>query len=223
MPKMDSKADEAQEHAEATVNLPEDDPDLLKLYIQFLYEAEYEPRLLLGKTGDGPSNHVVAAKRHPQYTYEFPHDCLVSKYIWICPHHICNKKREKVDFICKECCADVPPPLGNAEHLLLHTKMYEIGDKFGTESLKAIALEKFRQACGVFWDSDEFARAAHYAFSTTPDNDMGLREIVAETISQHLEIFHKPAVEALVQEFHDLAVAVVRLRAREATKGSLEP
>jgi hypothetical protein len=44
-----------------------------------------------------------------------------------------------------------------------------------------------------------------------------------ETISQHLKIFHKPAVEALVQEFHDLAVAVVRLRAREATKGSAEP
>jgi hypothetical protein len=222
-PEMDSKADEAQEHAEATVNLPEDDPALLNLYIQFLYEAEYEPRLPLGITGDGLATHVVTAKRSPQYTYEFPHDCLRNKQTaWICPHHICNNKRREVDFICKGCCVDVPPS-GNAEHLLLHTKMYQMGDKLGTESLKAIALQKFRRACCFFWDSDEFARAAHHAFSSTPDSDMGLREVVAETISQHLKIFHKPAVEALVQEFHDLAVAVVRLRAREATKGSVEP
>jgi hypothetical protein len=205
------------------VNLPEDDPTLLKLYIQFLYEAEYEPRLLLRKTGDGPTNYVVTAERISPYTYRFPHTCWGSKQTYICPHHHCNKKRGKDDFSCKECCDEVPPPPGNAGHLLLHTKMYEIGDRFGTESLKEIALEKFHRACGVFWDSDEFAHAAHHAFSTTPDNDMGLREIVAETISQHLEIFHKPAVEALVQEFHDLAVAVLRLRAREATKGSVEP
>jgi hypothetical protein len=220
---VDSKADEAQEHAEATVDLPEDDPVLLKLYIQFLYEAEYEPQLPLRKTGDGSANHLASALTSTEYTFEFPHSCSSKRYKDICAHHACTVGQKRVNFTCKYCCTDAPPQPDNAEQLLLHAKMYQIGDKYGMDSLKAIALEKFRRVCRFFWDSDEFARAAHHAFSTTPDSDMGLREVVAETISQHLEIFHKPAVEALIQEFHDLAVAVLRLRAREATKGSVEP
>jgi hypothetical protein len=44
---------------------------------------------------------------------------------------------------------------------------------------------------------------------------MGLRGIVAQTILKHINIYHKPAVEALVEEYHSLAIALVRLQAME--------
>ena len=106
---------------------------------------------------------------------------------------------------------------GNADQLLLDAKMYAIGDKFDTASLKAMALKRFNRGCLAHWNTDEFAAAAHHVFTSTPDTDMGLRDIVAETISDHMDIFQKPAVEALTEKFHSLAIAVLRLRAREAT------
>jgi hypothetical protein len=93
--------------------------------------------------------------------------------------------------------------------------MYELGDKYDTPSLKTLALEKFRRACQVFWDDDAFARAAHHAFSTTPESDMGLRDIVIRKISENLKLFNKPAIEAVITEFNCLAVGVLRIKAKE--------
>jgi hypothetical protein len=93
--------------------------------------------------------------------------------------------------------------------------MYEIGDKYDVLGLKQLALAKFSLACTEHWDSRKFASAAHYAFSTTPESDKGLRDIVTKTISDHMQILKSPAVEALLTEFNGLAVALLKMRAEE--------
>jgi hypothetical protein len=93
--------------------------------------------------------------------------------------------------------------------------MYEIGDKYDVIGLKELAREKFSRCCAKFWDSEEFAPAAHYAFSTTPEEDKGLRDVIVRTVSLHMILLNKPAVEAVLTEFNGLAVGLLKMRAKE--------
>lgn len=103
---------------------------------------------------------------------------------------------------------------GGADQLLLHAKMYEIGDKYNVVGLKPLAQEKFARSCNLHWNTEHFAPAANYAFSTTPENDHGLRDIVSKTISDHIGLLNKPAVEAVLNEFNGLAVSVLKMKAK---------
>jgi hypothetical protein len=109
----------------------------------------------------------------------------------------------------------LPPASSDASQLLLHAKMYEIGDKYDVIGLKQLAREKFLRAAAEYWNDEQFALAAHYAFSTTPEEDKGLRDVVNNTISMHMELLNKPAVEALLTEFNGLAVGLLKMRARD--------
>tara|TARA_R110002003_G_scaffold124_13_gene11302 strand:+ start:1997 stop:2401 length:405 start_codon:yes stop_codon:yes gene_type:complete len=127
-----------------------------------------------------------------------------------------------VNFICKHCCADkfvkydaLPPANGETTQLLLHAKMYEIGDKYDVQGLQQLAREKFLRACVEYWNDDNFAPAAHLAFTTTPESDDGLRTIISNIISQHMVLLNKPEVEALLNEFNGLAVDLLKKRGKE--------
>jgi hypothetical protein len=93
--------------------------------------------------------------------------------------------------------------------------MYEIGDKYDVIGLKGLAREKFLRGCTEYWDDKYFASAAHYAFSTTPENDKGLRDIISNIIAKHMSLLNKPAVETLLTEFNGLALGVLKMRAKE--------
>jgi hypothetical protein len=190
----------------------------LKLYIQFLYEAEYDPRLPDDFTGVGLANHAVtaecAALKPSPYNYEFPHTCDGSVHQYICPDHTCSgEMMKKVHWVCDMCCSPLEDMPGDEDQLLLHAKMYAIGEKYDTESLKAVAREKFRRSCCRNWDTDDFVPAAAYVFSSTPDSDMGLRNIVAQALAEVTkEIFYEPDIEVLLEDFPRLAIAVLKLR-----------
>jgi hypothetical protein len=74
-----------------------------------------------------------------------------------------------------------------------------------------------------YWDDELFPPAAYHALSTTPENDRGLRDVVSQNISKHMELLNKPEVEALLNEFNGLAVQVLKLRATELGWIKLEP
>ena len=72
------------------ISLPKDESNLVRLYIEFLYVAEYEPRLPDRTTFYGVAN-ITLPSLHPS---------------------------------------------NDPEQLLLHAKMYAMGDKFDTPGLK---------------------------------------------------------------------------------------
>ena len=97
--------------------------------------------------------------------------------------------------------------------------MYEIADKYDVVGLKGLVAEKFSRACQHFWNDAVFAAAAHHVFTTTPDHDKGLRDIVSKTISQHMpELVKKPEVEALLTEFNGLAFGLLRMKTEAGWK-----
>ncbi|KAI4666975.1 uncharacterized protein J4E79_001656 [Alternaria viburni] len=142
------------------VDLPEDDPAVVRRLIQYLYEAEYTPLLPdVDSTGSTPFTNKTNRPNQP----------------------------------------------------LLHAKIYEIADKYEVKGLKDLAREKFKRSCEQFWDNDVFAVAAHHVFSTTPDSDKGLRDLVSLTISKHMCLMDKPEIEALLTEFNGLAFGLLKL------------
>jgi hypothetical protein len=199
----------------------------VKLLIQYLYEAEYEPKLADSRKAFVPpipaeTMPVVRVNKQRGYHYTFPHSCNDVCYIsHVCHHHQCGRDgcdTDCVDFVCQICCPNwnlpVPPAPAESVELLLHAKMYEIADKYEVDGLKELAQEKFAWACGVYWHSKYFAPAAHYAYSTTPDEDKGLREVVSKTLFEHMELLDKPEVEAVLSEFNNLAVGLLKMRAK---------
>jgi hypothetical protein len=107
----------------------------------------------------------------------------------------------------------VPAAGGGPIHLLLHAKMYEMGDKYDVVGLKQLAREKFIRACTRYWDSKHFGPAVHHAFNTTPDEDQGLREVVNSVVAQHIELLNKPEIEILAKELNGFTFGLLKARA----------
>jgi hypothetical protein len=225
-----------KESQDGTIDLP-DEPAVIKLLMQYLYEGEYDPLLpdieSLGTIGK------AAAKVRPakaldgkNYNYGFPHTCdshghCYSNYV--CPHHVCRPFSQGIflgngsrgcDFRCKafncNICNPLAPPVpslnGTSDQLLTHAKMYEIADKYDVVGLKDLVKEKFGRSCQHFWDEPTFASAAHYAFLTTPDHDEGLRDIISRTITDHIKVLvKKPEIKVLLKEFNDLAYGLLKM------------
>ncbi|KAF2655628.1 hypothetical protein K491DRAFT_716060 [Lophiostoma macrostomum CBS 122681] len=181
-----------KEAEDGRVDLPEDEPEIVRLLVQYLYEAEYDPHGL----DEPPKEHTC---------HSFGDHCNTPN---VCKHHQCGVAFECSyscqRFICIEC-----HPLDDqlpADSMLTHAKMYEIGDKYDVVGLKELAKNKFAQICRVHWNSPHFPTAAKHAFSTTPDEDKGLRDIVRKTISNHMHLIaDKPEIKEIMKEYNGLA------------------
>jgi hypothetical protein len=150
------------------------------------------------------------------YSYDFPHNCNLCRSNvqarFVCSHHACGNdcNYRCGSFICDECTRPRPPaPSSDSDQLLIHAKMYEIADKYDVVGLKDLVQEKFKRACGKFWNDDNFPIAANHAFSTTLAEDKGLRDIVSATISDHRDLLQKPEIQALMTEFNGLALGIL--------------
>ncbi|KAF1923433.1 uncharacterized protein M421DRAFT_324712 [Didymella exigua CBS 183.55] len=225
-----------QEAQTGTINLPDNETEIIKLLMHYLYGGEYIPTLPVDGVKDTVSTPLrTRSENDPssgqRYTYDFPHRCYYNgnhcEAPYICPHHICQWSGGSGSgktscnygctmFTCKECNTPALPQLnGTAEQLLVHAKMYEIGDKYEVAGLKDLAKEKFSRACKHFWNTPDFAVAADHAFSTTVEDDTGLRAIVSATISDHIELVNDPAVSVLMTQFNGLALDILQAKVKE--------
>jgi len=173
-----------QESEESNIDLPDDEPAIVKLLVQYLYTGNYDV---------------------PEYGYTCSENCSES----ICLHHEFGHQCRNA---CKIfACVDGCPNNDNSsvDDLLVHAKMYEIADKYNITGLKELSSKKFSAGCKLHWNSDIFAKAAHYALSTTVDEDKGLRDVVSDTIVDHIELIYKPEIEVLMTNFGWLSYQVL--------------
>ncbi|KAK4544714.1 hypothetical protein LTR36_003963 [Oleoguttula mirabilis] len=112
-----------------------------------------------------------------------------------------------------------PPliPCGDC-NTVMHAKMYALGSKYHIGSLKAVALAKFMEAASYAWNTSDFVEAMRLAYSTTPDEDKGIRDIVAQTIVDHQDVLlPRMEVETTVRGISGLAYDLLK------QKGSTKP
>jgi hypothetical protein len=106
-------------------------------------------------------------------------------------------------FVCDTCCPPLGPerlvPVGGPDHMLLHSKLYSIAEKYDASGLKEVAKEKFSRACIAFGQKEDFISATQHAFTTTPDDDDGLRQIVLSTLAVNKKILKRSDVQAFLE------------------------
>jgi hypothetical protein len=206
------------------IDLSDNEPVIVKLLVQYLYEAEYDP---------------ILSGFAPEWDYGItpPHTCSDSTskvnlrrgrpsgyshcQAQVCPHHRCGDYCDSncEEFVCDECGKTHTPAgdfQGTADDMVTHAKMYEMADKYDVSGLKQLCIEKYTQACIIFWDDPKFAESAYRVYSTTPTRDKGLRNIVCKIISLHMQLLKKPEIEDLMNEFNGLAFGLLFDKAEQA-------
>lgn len=66
---------------------------------------------------------------------------------------------------------------------VLHAKMYALADKYGLDKgLKALCKTKFQAEAEAGWKNETFVDACILVFTSTPESDRGLRDVVVEVV-----------------------------------------
>ncbi|KAH7012273.1 uncharacterized protein B0I36DRAFT_256736 [Microdochium trichocladiopsis] len=72
--------------------------------------------------------------------------------------------------------------------LSFHTAMYALADKYLVPELKALAVTKFRVAARGSWSARHFLDSTQKVYTSTPETDRGMRDVVVEVFQEHIEL-----------------------------------
>ena len=90
--------------------------------------------------------------------------------------------------------------------------VYAIAEKYDISELKDLAKHKFRTQTSAAWPLDDFHAVTEAVFSTTPETDTGLRQIVMDICGEHSEDILRDK-ESRLMFFENKAIAAVVLDA----------
>ncbi|KAM3416586.1 hypothetical protein BST61_g8177 [Cercospora zeina] len=91
-------------------------------------------------------------------------------------------------------------------HLVLHTQVYALGEKYDIPSLKQLARRKFEMAAACYYDAPELAEAIQLVYQSTVDTDRGLRDIVLQLFRRHPQLANTQDIYAVIKRTPDLAL-----------------
>jgi hypothetical protein len=211
--KATSLTSNGQEALTNEINLPEDDPELIRLMIDYLYRLDYDHTN--GKTS---SRDVIELRPEPtsvrdrEAQDDAPAMYQPEQFQLFRRRHIVEEenKRDKGRVSFDENLETNNPdwPRSPKTGLATHARMYALADKYQISGLKALAQRKFQKAALQHWNSEEFAPALHIVFTSTLEEDRGLRDVVISTISRD-RLLEKPEVRAVVKELPELAFGLL--------------
>lgn len=90
-------------------------------------------------------------------------------------------------------------------NLTLHARVYALGEFYGVAGLKSLALRRFEEEVGMFWDTESFVQAADIAFTSTPDGDKNLRQVVLGGLLEHRSLLTKETWRDLMKTTDGMA------------------
>lgn len=96
-------------------------------------------------------------------------------------------------------------------HLLLHTRVYALAEKYDIPSLKLLARSKFEMAMACHYDSAEFSYAIEEVYCSTVDSDRGLRDVVLEAFKSHPQLANMQDVFAVIKDTPTLALELFKV------------
>lgn len=102
----------------------------------------------------------------------------------------------------------VPTP--SAPGLVFHAHMYALADKYYIEDLKQTAKVRFAGAVKEDWSHEEFPTAIRIAYETTPETDLGLRDIIVDVLLEKSSLLDEKEVETVVKDISELSYELFR-------------
>lgn len=92
---------------------------------------------------------------------------------------------------------------------LTHAKVYALAEKYLIHGLKAVALRQFKAAAACSPDITDFLPAMEEVYTSTMEDDRGLRDVIVETLCKHSRWLDKEDVQDVVQRLGALTYDVV--------------
>lgn len=96
-------------------------------------------------------------------------------------------------------------------HLITHTRVYAIAEKYDIPSLKELAQSKFEMAMACYYDSSEFADAIEEVYCSTIDSDRGLRDVVLQAFRAHPALATTQDVYNVIKNTPTLALELYKI------------
>jgi hypothetical protein len=178
------------------INLPDDDPTVVREMIYYLYNLD-----LVGYEfipGDG--NYIEEDLSDTEYDDQ-------TMRSWQRHHHSRFVGKRRVKGLVPKLGVRIGPP----KNLPLFAKVYAIGEKYGIPGLKAIALSKFETLAKAYVNTNEFRIAAEEVYTSTIDEDRGMRDVVVKTVEENIALLNDEGFEALAKNTelgHDLLMKI---------------
>lgn len=85
-------------------------------------------------------------------------------------------------------------------HLAIHAKIYALGEKYEIRDLKALALQKFAFEAQRHHSTPSFRQGAREAYTSTVDEDRGMRNVVVETVVKNRHLLLDAEFQSVVKE-----------------------
>jgi hypothetical protein len=214
-----------REAEERRIDLPEDDPEMIRRLIAYLYLGDYDPC-------DGLSISRYASLRqhesaiplpenhHPRYrngtfgsvTFASDHcACLAPNPRDISQPVSCNSASQTLpsDYKLVEKAANT---VEVANPLTIHATMYALGDKYQVDGLCQLAKEKFESCLHHHAHTEDFVSAVQLAYSSTPDTNRGLRDVVLNAFRTQFKVDVKgiPGAEEKLDSIDELSFALIK-------------
>ena len=168
----------------------DDDPQTVKRMIFYLYTQDYSDH-------DVPS---MSAKNVAVDCYTPPH-----------LHHKNSTTIEEVTDRSANLELSEGATTTHDPRMLNNVLVYAVAEKYDIPDLKDLAKGKFQSLARSKWPHDDFYALAERVFSTTPDTDMGLRQVVLDICEEHSEdILRNEGSRASFLEIPAIGAVVLR-------------
>ncbi|KAK4107255.1 hypothetical protein N656DRAFT_785464 [Canariomyces notabilis] len=94
--------------------------------------------------------------------------------------------------------------------VVTHAKVYALAEKYLIRGLKAVALRRFKASAAHSWlGINDFLQAVHEVYTSTIEDDRGLRDIVVETLYKHSEWLDREEMRDVLRAFGALTYDLV--------------
>ncbi|KAL5114352.1 hypothetical protein ACEQ8H_007742 [Pleosporales sp. CAS-2024a] len=208
-----------KEAQEKCIDLPEDDPEMIRRLVTYLYLGDYDPNNgnELGVFDSIPRHESMTAT-NPTYHYRRgafgvlmtgePCACLSPNTKLIdqpAAKYTDSQKDYKVYEKARNA-VQVRNPL------TIHASMYALGDKYQVDGLSEVAKQKFESCLHHHAHSEDFISAVQLAYSTTPHSNRGLRDSVMSAFREHFrtDIASIAGAEAKLDTIDELSFLLLK-------------
>ncbi|KAG4275769.1 hypothetical protein FPRO04_08283 [Fusarium proliferatum] len=187
-----------KEGLEGMINLPDDDLSAVRIMVYYFYNLDLAGYPYIPEDG----NFVEEKLSKTEYGDE-EKQLLESR-----GHRFVGRRKVKGQVL------KLGARIGPSSNLRLFAKVYALGEKYGIPGLKTIAVGKFKTLAKAYAQTEDFKFAAQEVYTSTIDQDRGLRDVVVKTVEENLGLLNHEAFATFAKESelgHDVLMKIASL------------
>ncbi|KAI4947256.1 hypothetical protein J4E91_006606 [Alternaria rosae] len=220
-----------KEADERRIDLPDDDPEMIRRLIAYLYLGDYDPTDDVGiaafeQLKQYEPNTAAAPAHHPRrgvFGSSQPHDqcaCLALNLKNIEQAALKVEQQKKASQYVSHRKPDNSIEITSP--LTIHAGMYALADKYQVKGLGRLAKIKFRDSLDHHVDSEDFIAAVQLTYSNTPESNRGLRDEIVQAFRMYfkVDITELPGLESKLDTIDELSFLLLKSWPRKMESAS---